>query len=319
MDPGIPLAIERRSGRVQAIHTGHAVVLDASGAPIHTWGNPQTHTYLRSAPKPLQSIPFVRIMDQAGFDDADLALACASHSSEPKHADRATAMLAQSGLDAGALHCGSHPPMTPQSEPAGGWGAIHNNCSGKHAAMLAVCKHHNWPLEAYQDPEHPLQQEILVIFKQATGAESIPVGVDGCGVPTFWLPIKSLARAYQWLETHPEGKRALDAMNQHPDLIAGTGRFCTQLSEASNGAVVGKVGAAGVYVALHRPSGACLSIKMTTGNDLAVETFVARTCQQLGWIPEESLPEFSQRPILDCRGNPIGAWEASSDAAINPS
>ncbi len=311
MHTGVPLAIERRNGRIQALHTGHAVHLDPAGAALAAWGEPDTPTYWRSSPKPLQAIPFIEIMDTLGFEDADLALACASHSSEPKHATRAAAMLAHSGLDASALYCGTHPPMTPQPEPPGGWTALHNNCSGKHAAMLAVCAHNQWTLDSYQDPEHPLQVRIRAIVQEATGAKEIPIGVDGCGVPTFWLPIRQLARAYQWLETDAHGNRALDAMAQHPDLVGGTGRFCTNLAEASSGTVVGKVGAGGVYIALHRPTGEALAVKMTSGNDLAVETFVAAHATKHQWVPAGSLNQYTKRPIRDCRGNPVGAWQAA--------
>lgn len=308
--PGTSLAQELRNGRIQALHTGHAVLLDRDGATIQAWGDPDTPTYWRSAPKPLQAIPFVEVMDELGYDELDLALACASHSSEPRHVDRARAMLERAGLTPDALRCGTHPPMTRHAgpEPNGGWTSLHNNCSGKHAAMLAVCKHHGWPLQSYQDPDYPLQQHIQALVREATGADEVPVGVDGCGLPTFWQPISGLARAYQWLDQHPHGGRALDAMATHPGLVAGKDRFCTDLMVAGGGDLVGKVGAAGVYVVLHRKTGEALAVKATAGSDRAVETFVANAARERGWVAQDALAAFAKRGITDCRGNEIGSW-----------
>jgi L-asparaginase II len=328
LDPGVPVVEEVRDGRVQAVHLGHAVLLRGDGTRV-AWGDADTATWWRSAPKPLQALPFARrALDEFALAPEDLALACASHNGEPQHADRALGILTAAGLDADALQCGGHPPMAADhgSAPPGGWSALHNNCSGKHAAMLAACVANGWDTVSYLEPEHPLQRDILASIARATGvaADAIPLGTDGCGAPTFWLPISTLARAYQWLRSDATGRRCLDAMAAHPWWVAGTDRFCTAFMRAARGDVVGKVGAVGVYVALHVPSGDALAVKVTGGSTQAAETFVAAVARAQGWLDvthdgrdvaadDASLAAYADRRITTWRGTDVGRFRARMD------
>ncbi len=302
---------ETRNGRVQALHHGHAVHLTAHGAVLASWGVADTESYLRSAPKPLQAIPFAEVLAARGDDSRALALACASHSGEPVHVALAEAMLAATGLDATALQCAAHPPMTKHSvRPAGGQTAIQNNCSGKHAGFLSVCVASGWDTASYLDPGHPLQQRFLDLFEQAIGRRP-ETGMDGCGAPTFWTSLTELARVYQWLDGHPVGRTCLDAMAAHPELVAGQERFCTLLSAATKGDCVGKVGAAGLYVILHRPSGEAIAVKAADGIADVAETLAANLAVRAGWVAaaDEMLARFIDRPVRNCAGKRIGAFE----------
>ncbi len=311
VDPGPVLIEETRSGRTQALHHGHAVHLAADGAVLASWGLVETESYLRSAPKPLQAIPFAEVLATRGGDPRALALACASHSGEPRHIELAEQMLASAGLDASALHCATHPPMTKHSvRNAGPQTAIQNNCSGKHAGFLTVCVANGWDTATYLDPAHPLQQRFLDLFQQAIGRRP-ETGTDGCGAPTFWTSIQELAKTYQWLDQHPVGRTCLDAMADHPELVAGQERFCTLLSAATKGDCVGKVGAAGLYVILHRPSGEALAVKAADGIADVAETLAANLAVRAGWVAadDEILARFIDRPVRSCAGKRIGGFQ----------
>ncbi len=307
MDDGPILVEEVRDGRVQAIHRAHAVHLDADGSSLREWGDASQPTYWRSTLKPLQAIPFARLVSRFGLDDRAVALACASHSGEPQHMALAQVILSSAGLDESALRCGVHPPMTKHSVALGGDRPLSNNCSGKHAGMLAVCVAEGWPTENYTDPQHPLQQRLLGLLDQA-GIPSPSLGTDGCTLPTPWAGIDALGRAYQWLHGHDVGKRCLEAMGKHPFLVAGKERFCTDLMQATEGRCIGKVGASGVYVVLHRPSNEVVAVKASGGSSTVAETLAAQLAVRNDWVDEDALAQYVDRPINHCRGRRIGGF-----------
>jgi L-asparaginase II len=315
-NPGVPLLEELREGRTQAVHTGHAVVLDAKGAISKSWGNPKEGAYWRSSAKPLQTAAGLvgsGAADAFGFGPDLVALACASHNSEPRHVDGARRMLAAAGLKESDLGCGAHEPIggaRAGPRPAGGWSAIHNNCSGKHAGMLAACVHKGWPTEGYLDPEHPLQKAIRAVVGERTG-EPVAWGTDGCSAPVFWSSITGMARAFQRHDASSVGRRVFDAMAAEPWMVAGTGRFCTALMHATKGHVVGKVGAAGLYVALNRTTGEALAVKVASGAREVGELAAAELMDELGWLDDhlgdgsELLP-FLDPHITTCLGKELG-------------
>ena len=313
-DAGVPLLEEVRDGRTQAVHTGHAVLLDLDGHIDHQWGHGDEGAYWRSAAKPLQALPFVEsgAFDALGLDDRHLAIACSSHNGEPVHVDAARRLLAAAGLKESDLGCGAHEPMGGPTlggpKPPGGWSAIHNNCSGKHAAMLATARHNRWPTRGYLDPEHPLQLAIRGIVGEATG-EPVAWGIDGCSAPCFWASIKGMARAFQWLQRRPAGRRILDAMAAHPHLIAGTGMWDTAFIGAGKGRWVGKVGAAGLYVAVNRTNGEAFACKMASGSRDARDQAAAHIALDAGWLDAEAeaaLAPFLAPSITTWNGKTVG-------------
>ena len=312
-DAGVPLLEEVRNGRSQAVHTGHAVLLGRGGKVLRSWGDPGTQAYWRSSLKPIQAEALVATgaADRFGLGPDLLAVACASHSGEPRHVAGARAILAAAGLSEKDLQCGPHEPYGGRlsgPEPAGGWTSIHNNCSGKHAAMLAACVHNGWPTETYLDPENPLQRRVRALVGDLTG-EPVAWGVDGCSAPTFWSSLAGMARAWQRHDQTAAGRRAYDAMAADPFMVGGTGRFCTALLQAGKGGLLGKVGAAGLYVALHRPTGQAFALKVAAGARDAHELAAAHLADAAGWLDEDAralLRPWLDHRILNCRLADVG-------------
>jgi L-asparaginase II len=222
------------------------------------------------------------------------ALAAASHSGEPTHQLAVRTLLAKLGLDEGALHCGTMPPIDHETAIRVGAGllapsSLQCDCSGKHSGMLAVCLQQGWPLDTYEQPDHPLQQEIREIMSIFLGlpAGEIATGTDGCGVPTFAAPLANIARAGATLITPPEPYRAaatrvLDAMGAAPYMVAGRGRLCTDLMNLAAPAVITKVGAEGVFCMALREHGMGVAIKVEDGSMRALPGIAAAVLQQLG-------------------------------------
>jgi L-asparaginase II len=317
-DLGVPLLEELRDGRTQAVHNGHAVLLDRDGHIDHQWGHGDEKAYWRSALKPLQAIPFLETgaFESLGLDERHLAIACASHNGEKVHVELARGLLKAAGQREADLACGAHEPMgfatTPElcgAKPAAGWGAIHNNCSGKHAAMLATAKHNGWPTQGYLDPEHPLQLAIRRVVADAT-QEPVVWGTDGCSAPTFWTTLTGMARAFQWLHRRPEGRLVFDAMTRQPHFIAGTGMWDTAFLGAGRGRFVGKVGAAGLYVALDRKTGEAFACKVASGSSVARDQVAAHLALDSGWLDDEAqraLDRFLKPAITTWRGVQVGS------------
>src|SRR5438105_10144054 len=200
-----PLVEVWRGPIVESLHRGHLIAVDGSGQTITALGAPETFTYLRSSGKPFQAIPLIAsgAADRFGFTTQDIAIACGSHSGEPAHVETASSMLRKIGLDESALKCGVHVPFSAevardlarnQKQPS----VLQNNCSGKHAAMLALARHVGAPTGSYDDWRNPVQQAIAKTVSDFSDIplEQIAVGVDGCGVPVFGIPVRAMALMY---------------------------------------------------------------------------------------------------------------------------
>ncbi|HXL06304.1 MAG TPA: asparaginase [Gemmatimonadales bacterium] len=328
-----------RGGVVEAVHAVHAAVVDARGELVARAGDPDLLTFWRSAAKPIQALPLVEdgVTDRFGFTSEELALVCASHSSEPGQVTRVRELLGKIGCSERDLLCGPHPPLSEQvARDYATRGlrltAVYSNCSGKHAGMLALARHHGWPTEFYTRPEHPVQQRCL---REVSGWTDVPVGdirtaTDGCGVVCFGIPLRRMALAYARLanaevgtrnaeqargrpDTNERGLqfrvprsafRVVEAMLRHPDLIAGEGRPCTELMRAHPGRVVVKVGAEGVYCALLPRDGLGVAIKVADGHAVASALALAAVLEQLGLRPRPA--SLTARPLVNTRGEPVG-------------
>src|SRR5882762_9315650 len=264
-----------RGNLLESRHRVHVAVVDSTGRLVAQAGDPEFRTFWRSAAKPFQALPLVEdgAAERFGLSRQDLALACASHSSEPAQVALVREFLQRIGCSERDLMCGPHRPLSDavakDYETRGvRLTAVYSNCSGKHAGMLALAKHHGWPTEFYARIEHPVQQRCLAAISEYTdvATKEVGVAVDGCGVACFALPLRNMALAYARLgnsevrtrNAEHEGQfrvptsefRVLEAMLHHPDLVAGEGRPCTEMMRAHPGRVVAKVGAEGVYGAL---------------------------------------------------------------------
>jgi len=260
----------RRGTFVECVHEVHGVAV-RDGETIAVFGDPSFTASLRSAAKPIQALPLARAYPDLGDDE--LAIAAASHFGTERHVEAVRKLLAATGGHEEELDCGIQDGRPP--EP------IYDNCSGKHAGMLAVCRAHGWPVEGYRQPDHPLQG--LLLAEVAAAAEldedEVGTGVDGCGVVAFAMPLERVALAYSRLEQLDGGERVAAAMRAHPVLVGGDGATDTTLMQQHRG-VVAKGGAEGLFCASGLGLG--LALKVADGNPRALRPALAVLGEQLG-------------------------------------
>lgn len=283
-----PLAVELwRGPHVESRHVVQAVVADASGTVVRSWGDADRLTHPRSSVKPIQALPLVEsgAADAFGVTEVELALACASHRGEPGHVEAVEAWLDRIGCAADDLECGVELGRDPT--PAG------NNCSGKHAGFLTLAQHLGVPSTGYIRADHPVQQRVAAALAEVAGVQLDPTdaGADGCGIPVHPLPLRALAGAGARLGTPPAAwaperaaaaRRLTAAMVAHPWHVAGTGRFCTDLLRAGAGEVLVKDGAEGVQLAALPHRGLGVAVKAEDGATRASEIALGHVLAALG-------------------------------------
>ncbi len=324
-----------RGETVESIHRGHLVVVSGAGETLFALGNPETVTFWRSSAKSIQAVPFLKnaAAEAFEFSEKEIALACGSHSGEEIHVRVAAQMLEKIGLSEADLRCGVHLPFDEKraeemirsgEQP----NQLHNNCSGKHAAMLALAKHTGADLQTYDSPEHPVQQAILDCVAEFSDVprDEIKIGIDGCAAPNFALPIRAMALSFARLvlppvsfndETKEACRRIVSATVSHPEMIGGSGRLDTLIMRAAGGKLVSKIGAEGVYSAGVLPSaqyktGLGIAFKIEDGDDKRARAVVLiELLRQLDIFDAEILKEFSPLAIKNRRGDTVGSVEAS--------
>ncbi len=306
------LAQTVRSGLVESRHPVEVVAVAPDGTELARWGDLGRPYFARSAVKPIQATVVNEL--GAGLDRERLAVACASHDAEPVHVAYVRAMLAEVGLSEADLAC---PPAEPSGvaarRRAGRTGpaarSLFHNCSGKHAGMLRACVAQGWPTAGYTDPDHPLQQRILDEMAAATGEDPRPVGVDGCGAPTFRLTTSGLARAFARIAVEERFRPAVAAMTGYPALTAGTNRAEPKIARALNAAVKGGAeGCLGVAV-LGRIG---VAAKADDGSFDAATVGMIAALRALGLVPETVAHEIAgaeQLPVYG-GGRQVGWIEA---------
>jgi L-asparaginase II len=316
-----------RGAVVESVHRVSVAVADGAGRVCAVAGDPYRPVLARSAIKPLQALPLVEDggVDHFCFTDRELALCCASHNAEPFHLECAASMLRRIDADESALACGPHPPLGAAAarvllaageEP----GRLHNNCSGKHAGMLALARLHGWPLAGYHLPDHPVQRRMLAELERwsALGADEVGTAMDGCGVVTFALPLRALAGAFgRFAAAVRRGDagpaRIARAMTGHPEYVAGTGRLCTALMRAAGGSIVAKVGAEGVYCAAVPGAELGVALKVEDGAVRAAEPALLAVLHALGVLPGEALgalESFAAPELRNTLGHRVGEVRA---------
>ncbi|NPC75691.1 asparaginase [Corallococcus exiguus] len=331
--PMATLVIEStRSGFVESLHTVSVAVVSAEGTRVAYAGDPERVTFWRSAAKPFQSLPMVQdgAADRYGFGPRELALSCASHSSEPVHRALAMQMLSASGCEERHLACGPHPSLSPAvAEEALKAGIVltprWNNCSGKHAGMLALARHHGWDVQGYASEGHPVQERIQDEIAKWTGlpSDALVKAVDGCLAVCFGLPLSAMATAWArfGVSEAPAARRLREAMLAHPELVAGKGRACTDLMTAFQGDAVVKIGAEGVYCAALPRARLGVAIKVEDGDArcaapalLAVLRLIAE--QQGMSLPMTGLEHHAEPRILNTRNEVVGSLRAAGTLAF---
>lgn len=292
------LAQATRGGQVESRHEGAFGVIDGDGSIVLSQGDIDRPVFPRSAVKAIQALPLVEsgAADRFGFDTRELALACASHSGEPAHAELAAGMLAKAGLDLTALECGAHWPtreaaMVDLARSGAKPTALHNNCSGKHSGFLCGCAQLGMNHKGYVKIGHDYQRLIAQTMTQVTGAphEAANSGIDGCSIPTYAVPLKNLALGFARMATGnglgkeraAAAKRLMTACMAEPFYVAGTGRVDTDVMQLAGGRIFMKVGAEGVYCGAVPELGYGFALKIDDGAGRAAEAAVTSLLAKL--------------------------------------
>ncbi len=329
----VPLVEAWRGDMVESVHFGAIAVVDPEGGLRHHAGDPETPIYLRSIAKPAQALPLLMsgAAGRFGLTAAELAVIIGSHNGETVHLEAVRSILGKIGLGEDALLCGAHAPYhKPTANDLRRRGiapsVLHNNCSGKHAGMLALAIHLGAPTGTYLEPDHPVQVRIRAAIEMLAG---LPPGgarlaTDGCSAPTFGMPLRAAALLYARLvaaaggalldpgargaaataELASAARRAIEAMRRHPEMIAGDDRLCTALIRLGRHGLVAKIGAEGVYglgfASDGKPLGLALKIADGEGHRSRT-TAVVEALRQLGVLEEDEARRIAGQFVGDLR------------------
>jgi L-asparaginase II len=308
----VPVAEQTRDGLVESVHYGSVIALAADGGVLFSAGDPLALFYPRSSLKPLQAVAMVR----AGLRlPAELlALSAASHSGSPMHVEGARRILDLHGLPEEALE--NTPDLPYGRVESGEWlrrggtpSRLAQNCSGKHAAMLATCAVNGWPRRGYMEPSHPLQQAIAGVVGELTAEELHTVSTDGCGTPLFAVTLGGMARAFGLLASAAPGTAeaaVADAMRTHPEQVAGERRDVTELMRQVPG-LLAKDGFEGLQL-VGLPDGRSLAIKIADGGDRARLPVALHALKLMG-LDANALAALQPAPVLG-GGRPVGQLRA---------
>lgn len=313
------IRVEVTRSVVESVHLVDAAIV-VDGELVQTWGDADAPVIPRSAIKSVQALPLVQTgaADAFGVTDRELALAIASHSGEPDHIDAVAAWLARIGMTPDALECGADRPIGVEAadgivRSGTAFAPIHNCCSGKHAGFLTVARHLNIDPAGYVSPDHPIQLLVHESVEKATGcsfADQVP-GVDGCGIPTYSMPVQALARGIGSLTFSADGSsadtRILQAGAANPWWVSGTDRWEVVLMAASKEPMSLKTGAEGVFVAALPERRMGIACKSRDGAKRAAEVAIAWILNQLGAINVDPL----ERPIMNKAGSVVGFEQVS--------
>jgi len=315
--------VATRGADIESRHRVHAAVVGADDRLMAAAHDPTLVSSWRSCAKPFQVMPLI---ESGGFDelhwgDDQLALSCASHGGEPEHVALAQRMLGDIGLEEGDLACGPHDPLSARGlrllrESGARLTRLHNNCSGKHAAMLARAQTAGWHTYGYERRDHPVQRCCLEAVAAWSGLEQDQIGqaVDGCGVVAFALPLEHMARAWSRLaravrDGDEVPSRIVHAMRTRPFLVGGTDRFDSILTEETEGLAVSKIGAEGVHSVALPEQGIGFAGKVEDGAQRAQFPAVIRILQMFDVLPSTLPPrlaELCHRAVRNTRGETVG-------------
>jgi L-asparaginase II len=312
-----------RGDVVESIHRVHVAVVHADQGLISAAGNPAHHSFVRSSIKMFQALPLVEAggIDRFQLTGEEVALCAASHGGEPFHVAAARSILAKANVGEAALACGPHLPLhdaTGHAMLCAGEapGRIHNNCSGKHAGMLAHCVQQQWVTNGYHRPSHPMQQRVLTTLTRwmRIDAEDVSIAVDGCGLPTFGIVLDAVAEGCaRFAAAVASGDAAptaiFSAMVAHPEYVAGTDRLDTDLMRAAGTRLIAKVGAEGFYTAAIPSMKLGVALKVEDGNKRAAEPAllaVLRHIDAIGAAEVDLLKKYAQPELRNTRQEVVG-------------
>ena len=290
-----PLQVTLRRGTIsESVHRVHAVVCDGQGRVLLSAGDAGFETFIRSALKPFQALPFLSsgAADQMDVGERGIAISCASHAGTNLHAREAFKLLWKAELDPSQLQC---------PNPTNGDSPLQHNCSGKHAAFLATSRKMAWPLDDYLQSDHPVQVEVNRRVAELLGlpADELLAARDDCGAPTLRLQLAQMALLYAHLgaSRHAELEQISRAMLAHPDLVAGEGRFDTELMRRSHGQVLSKGGAEGIQCLSRIGEGLGVAIKVEDGSRRAKQAVALYLLRELEWLTPVRLQELEDEML----------------------
>lgn len=320
-----------RAGRVENIHRGDVAAVNCAGEVVHGVGNAHLPMFWRSAAKPFQALPFVKNggLEKYNISEEELAILVSSHSGEENHVALVRGILQKLGLDETVLDCGVLRPLNSKAytkllfagEPIT---AVHNQCSGKHSQIIALAIMLGVSVEGYIRPEHPAQK---LIFKHVAMASKMPedkleIGIDGCGVPVFYLPLYNMALAYARLSTPSKGDwgdyevaatKIRDAMSKYPQVVSGTGRIDLAVPEVTKGRIIAKIGSDAVYCLAVKDENLGIAFKIEDGSFAAITPMVIAVLKKFDLITKDEAKALDEKfpPTLkNHRGEVIGTIEA---------
>jgi L-asparaginase II len=320
-----------RGNVVESIHRGDIAVVNYKGDLLYYAGDPVKVTYIRSAAKPIQALNVIlsSAFDEFNLSYKDLAIMCASHYGEDFHRETVDQILHKIELSKEHILGGSVPSLSNEIammharenlQPD----QLFSDCSGKHAGFLAVCQKKGFPVDSYMNPDHPLQKEILNLISQVCEypRDKIKLGVDGCSVPVHALPVFNMALGYARIaratnfdsDLSEASQLIFKAMNQHPEMIAGTNGFCSELIANTNGKLIGKIGAEGIYCVGLKNEGIGIALKIEDGNMQRIPPVVIKLLEELHVLTKQelnSLRKYSPISNLNDLGNKVGDVRAN--------
>lgn len=299
---------------VENVHFGVAALATPRGELVARLGDPSVRVFLRSAAKPIQLLPLMTAggQERFGLSQAEIALMCSSHAGTESHIAAIEALLARiDGLTQDSLVCASHPPLDSAAAAALAGrgespGPLHNNCSANHLGQLLACLCLGYSTRGYNRPDHPLQKQVAGLIAEFTGveAEEIQTGVDGCGLPSFCVQAAAAAHLYARLalpengSLEPETVRGVQsivrALAEHPEMVAGPGRFATELNRVTGGRLIGKEGAEGFFgVAVRGPVALGAAVKIIDGTEHCRDGVVLEILRQAGCLSGAEFKKLS--------------------------
>ncbi|MFN2448773.1 MAG: asparaginase [Candidatus Baltobacteraceae bacterium] len=326
---GEPLVRVSRGDLVESVHEIAACALDAAGNIVYSAGSIDVPFYLRSTAKPFIAAAALAagVRERFHLEPQEIAVMAASHTGEPFHIAAVRSILQKTGLSESALQCGAHAPYNGAAAQALQESgtvptAVYNNCSGKHAGILALCRAIGADTATYLAPQNAAQQTILAMCARLSDErpQRMPIGVDGCGIPVYAVPLRNAALSFMRFATlngiaggDARALRAVrDAMIAYPQYVSGTGEFDTELMLAANGAVACKAGAEGVHgVAVLGRGG--LVVKVLDGTSRGRAPAVVGILRRLNWLEPAalaSLAPFERPQLFNRSGTHVGEISA---------
>ncbi len=325
-----PLLVDvYRGDHVESTHQVEAVVMDVQGKVVESYGDPSRLVFPRSSIKMPQALVLLEsgAAEKFALSQKCISLACASHNGEKIHTEEVQSWLQKIGLSVSNFECGSHFPYDEDTKfemirNRVAATAIHNNCSGKHSGLLTTSVHLKENPKGYAKYDHPAQVRLRQTLGElaAINYDQAPWGVDGCGIPTYAIPLEKFALTWAaFLDESSASKfsairkeslrKILQAVQAEPEMISGTKGLCSRVVQVSQGRAFAKTGAEGVYAGLVPGQGLAMALKVVDGGTRAAELAAVHLLQKhKGLTPEEaqSVKPLTTATIKNWAGEVVG-------------